>query len=132
MVTSSKTFCWPVSVLNFACIEHFNFDKSRRICLFVMTMQIIILFSSHSKMKDSPTPILVKGKQLSAGENSNPFTIARRSHRNKSKYGVRSSRCSNCHFSTEICVLSWFSQGFENHYHILVSIKCRLQTADWV
>ena len=82
-VTSPKTFCWPVFVLNFACIERLNFDESRRICLFVMTSQIIILSGSHWKMKDSPTLILVKGKRLSAGESSKAFTFARKSHRNE-------------------------------------------------
>ena len=69
-------------MLNFSCIESLNFDESRHICLFVMTTQIIILSGSHWKMKDSPTLILVKGKWLSAGEISNTFTFARRSHPN--------------------------------------------------
>ena len=83
MVTSPKTFCWPVSVLHFACLERLNFDESRRISSFVIMTQVIILSGSHWEMKFSTTLILVKGKRLSAGESSKAFTFARKSHRNE-------------------------------------------------
>ena len=49
MVTSPKTFCWPVSVLNFACKEILNFKESCCISLFAMTTQIILLSGSDWK-----------------------------------------------------------------------------------
>ena len=96
MVTSPKTFCWLVSVLNFACTERLNFGESRCISSFVMATEIIILSGSHWKMKDLTTLILVKGKQLSAGESSKAFTFARTKSQCIAYTG--SSRCSNCHF----------------------------------
>ena len=48
-------------MLNFAFIEHLNFDESHRISSFVITTQVIILSGSHWKMKYSTTLILVNG-----------------------------------------------------------------------
>ena len=88
-VTSPKTFCWPVSELNFACIDSLNFDKSWHISSFAITTQVIILSGSHWKTKYSTTLILVKGlvkgKRLLAGESSKAFTFARKCHRNQIK-----------------------------------------------
>ena len=64
-----------------------------------MTMEIIIFSGSHWKMKDSTTLILVKGKQLSAGESSKAFTFATNLIQMKSKCiaFTGSSQCLNCH-----------------------------------
>ena len=72
-------------MLHFACLERLNFDESSHISPFVITTRVIKLSGSHWIMKFSTTLIIVKGKQLSAGESSKAFTFARKCHRNQIK-----------------------------------------------
>ena len=86
-MSSEKRLHLPKRFAELCLYRTLNFDESRRISSFAITMQVIILSGSHWKIKYSTTLTLVKGlvkgKRLSAGESSKGFTFARKCHRNE-------------------------------------------------
>ena len=60
-MSSEKRLHLPKRFAELCLYKTLNFDESRRISSFAITMQVIILSGSHWKIKYSTTLTLVKG-----------------------------------------------------------------------